>query len=58
MCDSILQHEGIMTAGKSIKLSPAKSVLKREFGDKIRLTEADFVSLSDAFFSEIARKYA
>jgi hypothetical protein len=43
---------------KSIKLFPEKSVLKRQFGDEIKLTEADFVRISEAFFGEMERKFA
>lgn len=67
LCDSLLgsspsrqlyRHgSNIMTADKSIKLSPEKSVLKYQAGDEIKLNEADFLRLSKAFFAEIERKY-
>ena len=43
---------------KAIKLSPERSVLKHRLGDAIKLTEADFVRLSEAFFEEMERKFA
>ena len=46
LCDSILQKDGVMTA--DIKFDPAKSVLRLQPGDEIRLSEADFVRLSNA----------
>ncbi|MGZ8764330.1 MAG: hypothetical protein ACXW2C_01365 [Acidimicrobiia bacterium] len=57
LCISMLEHDGRMTADKSIKLDPATSVLHQQFGSEIRLSRADFVALSDAFFAEIERKY-
>lgn len=58
LCTSMLEHDGRMTADRSIKLDPSTSVLHHQFGDEIRLSQADFVALSDAFFAEIERKYA
>ena len=69
LSNSMLQNENIMSTSyskpmasalgdKSIKLSPDKSVLKHQFGDEIKLTEADFLRISEAFFEEIERKFA
>src|SRR5262249_23516673 len=49
LCNSILQHRGVLTADKTIKYNPSKSILKRQVGDEIKLTEADFVLLCTAF---------
>jgi hypothetical protein len=57
ICESLLHNGGTMIADKSIKLDPAKSVLKYRAGDEIGLSEADFVRLSEAFFAEIERKF-
>ncbi|MGA2381064.1 MAG: hypothetical protein ABSG85_17350 [Spirochaetia bacterium] len=70
ICNSLLassphlQHYGaapkrknIMTQDKSIKLSPENSVLKYEYGDEIRMHEAEFLLISKAFFAELERKY-
>ncbi|HLZ69334.1 MAG TPA: hypothetical protein VKV26_05420 [Dehalococcoidia bacterium] len=57
LCASLMEHAGVMTLDKSIKWSPAKSVLKYQDGDEIKLSEADFALLSQAFFTEIERKY-
>jgi hypothetical protein len=46
-----------MTADKTIKFDPAESVLRLQPGDEIRLSETDFVRLSNAFFAEIAAKF-
>lgn len=65
---AILYNNGIMSAAphhlfadgrtvKTIKYDPAKSVLKYRIGDEIKLTEADFIRLSAAFFADIERKY-
>lgn len=69
LCNSMLLNQNIMSTSyprphasalgdKSIKLSPEKSVLKHQFGDEIKLTEADFSRISEAFFEEMERKFA
>lgn len=57
LCNSLLNNGGVMAADKQIKLDPAKSALKYQVGDEIKLSEADFVLLSKAFFAEIETKY-
>ena len=54
---SLLQHDGVLTADKTIKYLPEESVLKLELGQNIKLTEAAFVTLSRAFFTEIEAKF-
>jgi hypothetical protein len=58
ICNSLMLHDGVMTAENPIKMKPAQTVLKIEFGDQIRVTEADFAALSKAFFAEIEAKYS
>jgi hypothetical protein len=53
LCNSLMFHDGRLRADKSIKLSPAASVLKLQVGDEIRLNENDFRALGDASFAEI-----
>jgi hypothetical protein len=67
LCNSILLNEGKlqvgtppewpMSAGRSLKLLPEKSVLKLKVGDVVKLSEADFVRLSKAFFTALEEKY-
>jgi hypothetical protein len=57
MCNSILQNRGVMAADKTIKYSPANSVLKLQIGQEIKLTESDFVHRFTAFFAEIENKF-
>jgi hypothetical protein len=57
LCQSILQNEGVLAPDKTIKFDPAKSVLKLKIGDRIKLTEADFVRQFKAFFAEIEAKF-
>jgi hypothetical protein len=63
-----LSNGGVMTSGtvskssqmrfnKAIKLIPEKSVLNYAAGDEIKLSRADFVRLSDAFFAELESRY-
>ena len=57
LCDSIMNHNGRMSADKTIKYDAAKAVLKYRIGDAISLNVADFTRLSAAFFAELERKY-
>jgi hypothetical protein len=57
ICQSLLTNNAKLSADKTIKLNPDKSILKHRVGDEIRLAEADFVRLSQAFFAEIERKF-
>jgi hypothetical protein len=57
ICNSLMNHNGKMTADKTIKLDPASSVLKYQVGDEIKLNEADFLAISNAYFPEIESKY-
>ena len=52
-----MNHDGAMCADETIKIDPAKSVLKYRVGDKINLNVADFILLSSCFFAEIEEKY-
>lgn len=45
----MLNNETMM-ADSTIKMNPAKSVLKYEVGDRVRLSERDFVLIYKAFF--------
>ena len=53
----MLHNNNIMSADKTIKLSPERSVLKYQIGDEIKMNEDDFLLLSKAFFAEIESKY-
>ena len=57
LCASILEHRGVLTADKTIKYKPEDSVLKLGIGDEIRLDEAQFVALFNAFFSELEARF-
>jgi hypothetical protein len=57
LCNSIMQSGSTLAPDTTIKLNPAKSVLKLEIGDDIRLSGEDFARLSKAFFTELERKY-
>jgi hypothetical protein len=56
--DSLMEHNGVMTIDKAIKLSPDKSVMGYAAGDKIALDEKAFSQLADAYFAEIKRKFS
>lgn len=57
LCNSIMENQAIMAADKQIRLKRDATVLDHEVGDEIKLSEADFRRLSDAFFGEIEAKY-
>ena len=57
LCNS-LQDGGRLLADKSIKLKPQTSVLGYAVGDEIRIDEAGFTRLADAYFAEVRVKYA
>ena len=57
LCTSMLEHANVMQAEKTIKMNPATSVLGYDVGDEIRVSQADFGRLSDAYFAEIEAKY-
>jgi hypothetical protein len=68
LCNSILLNGGKLQVEKlagwpnsavsGLRLPPETSVLRLVPGDDIKLTEADFVRLSTAFFTELERRYA
>lgn len=57
LCASLATDHGMLQADKSIKYNPSRAVLRYRLGDKIRVHEADFERLCDAFFDEIEAKY-
>lgn len=57
LCYSIKEKGEIFTADKSVKIRSELSVLKYQFGDRIAISKANFINLSDAFFDEIERRY-
>jgi hypothetical protein len=57
ICNSILQSNDVMSADKTIKYSPEKSILKLQIGHEIKLTESDFILLFKAFFADIENKF-
>ena len=67
LCNSLLLNNGKLQVDKlpewpnsavaNLTLPPEKSVLGLKAGDKVMLSEDDFVRLSKAFFAEIEKKY-
>ena len=57
LCGSMTEHDDVMTLDKTIKWNPANSVLGYKAGDRIRLSEADFALLADAYFAEIEKRF-
>jgi hypothetical protein len=57
LCESLMNNNGILRESSVIKLVPARSVLKLNFGDPIRITAAEFKGLSAAFLHELELKF-
>src|SRR4029077_12465920 len=57
LCESLLNHGGVLTIDDSVKYSAARSILPLEVGTAIHLDERAFRKLSNAFFAEMRRKY-
>ena len=58
LVNSQLEHGGVLTADKTIKLVASKSVLGLEYGEQVALTREGFGRLSEAFFGEIERRFS
>jgi hypothetical protein len=58
LTNSMLQNGERMMAESTLKMNPARSVLRHAVGDPIRLREADFTRLASAFFADLESKYA
>jgi hypothetical protein len=57
LCQSLLEHGGVMTVDKSIKLAPEKSLLGYRAGDPIRVGEEHFARICNAYFAEIESRF-
>ncbi len=55
--DSLMNNDGVLQKSTVLKLIPADSVTKLEFGDAIELGEQQFEQLAAAFFAELERKF-
>jgi hypothetical protein len=55
---SLLENDGIMSKDNTIKYDPGKSITGIAVGDKIVLDRKRFGTLVDAYFDEIAAKFA
>jgi hypothetical protein len=57
LCTSILQNKGVLAIDKTIKYRPEASVSKLDIGDEIRVDQAQFQALYEAFFAELERRF-
>lgn len=57
LATSLMQHDGILTVEKSIKLTAETSVLGLEPGDPIALDVTAFTKLANAYFDEIEARF-
>ncbi|HEV7760642.1 MAG TPA: hypothetical protein VGO78_16675 [Acidimicrobiales bacterium] len=54
---SLLEHDGVLTAEKTIKYDAGRAVVGIALGDEIRLDEKSFRLLADAYFAEIEKRF-
>lgn len=52
-----MHNNGVLRKDSTIKYDPATSVLKYHVGEEIRLDEAGFLLLLEAFLAELERKF-
>jgi hypothetical protein len=57
LVESLMNNGGVFRGNNVIKLKPEETVLGLRPGDPIRLSEADFRRLADAFFADLEAKY-
>jgi len=57
LSESLLLRDGVFTVEKVMKLVPAKTVLKHQPGDEVRITREQFGALSSAYFAEIEARF-
>ena len=58
IASSLVENGGAMGVDKTIRMRPADTVLGYAPGDEIRVDEAGFARLADAFLAEIERRFA
>jgi hypothetical protein len=57
LCDSLMNHAGVLQASKVIKLVPSTSVTGIEFGASIQLDRDQFGRVATAFFDELQTRF-
>ena len=57
LCTSMMSNSGRMAADKTIRMDPARSVLKYRVGDAIAVHDEDFGPLAKAFFADLESKF-
>jgi hypothetical protein len=57
VCDSLVNNKEVFRDSNVIQYIPDRSVVKLNFGDKIRLMAEEFQRLSSAFLAEWKRKF-
>ena len=57
LSNSLLEHDGVLTAEKAIRYDAGQSVVGIAIGDPIRIDEKSFRLLADAYFAEIEKRF-
>ena len=57
LASSLIEHDGVLTFEKSLKLKPDTSVLGLAEGDAIALDRDPFVALAEAFYGQIEKAF-
>jgi hypothetical protein len=57
LSNSLLEHDGALTAEKAIRYDAGRAVVGIAIGDRIRIDEKSFRLLADAYFAEIEKRF-
>ena len=57
LSESLMENDGVLAGGKSIKLKPESSILHLEVGDEIAVDASGFQRLAEGFFAEMEARY-
>jgi hypothetical protein len=55
--ESLLNNDGVFRGNNVIAYVPGESIVKLSPGQRIQLTDDDFERLSEAFFTELEKKF-
>ena len=57
LTESLMNNDRVMRVNNVVRFVPEQSVAKVDIGDRIRLTEAQYERLADAFLADIEKKF-
>ena len=57
ICESLMNNDGVLRSNNVVKYVPEQAAVGLKIGDPIRLSAVDFERLSNAFFTDLERKF-